>query len=158
RNLQPNGPYYLLGACFGALVAFEMAQQLEAQGETVGLLVLMDPPRPVQSTARRMYYRAKHRAERSFVLMRFIASRLALYARTFKKLSKDERRAWMREKLQIFGGMVAHRDLFRGDRREFNQARVLEANLSAAQTYVPQAYRGSMLLFQAARRKGQSAE
>jgi thioesterase domain-containing protein len=42
RTLQPCGPYLLAGRCFGSLVAFEMAQQLHAQGESVDLLVVLD--------------------------------------------------------------------------------------------------------------------
>ena len=42
RNVQPIGPYFLGGFSFGGLVAYEMAQQLRAGGEDVGLLVLFD--------------------------------------------------------------------------------------------------------------------
>ncbi|RPH53697.1 non-ribosomal peptide synthetase, partial [bacterium] len=42
RALQPHGPYLLGGWSFGALVALEMARQLEEQGERVGLLALID--------------------------------------------------------------------------------------------------------------------
>ncbi len=44
---QPEGPYLLGGRCIGGLVAFEMAQQLQAQGQKVALLVLFDTPAPV---------------------------------------------------------------------------------------------------------------
>lgn len=46
RAVQPEGPYLLGGYCNGGLVAYEMAQQLHAQGQTVDLLVLMDPDTP----------------------------------------------------------------------------------------------------------------
>jgi thioesterase domain-containing protein/acyl carrier protein len=42
RTFQPEGPYFLMGLSFGGNVAFEMAQQLEAQGQKVALLVLFD--------------------------------------------------------------------------------------------------------------------
>jgi amino acid adenylation domain-containing protein len=42
RKLQPNGPYLLGGHCYGGVLAFEMAQQLQRQGETVDLLVVID--------------------------------------------------------------------------------------------------------------------
>jgi aspartate racemase len=42
RTVQPRGPYSLGGFSFGGLVAYEMAQQLLARGEEVGLLVLFD--------------------------------------------------------------------------------------------------------------------
>jgi phthiocerol/phenolphthiocerol synthesis type-I polyketide synthase E len=41
-TVQPNGPYYLGGYCLGGTVALEMAQQLSAQGQKVGLVILMD--------------------------------------------------------------------------------------------------------------------
>jgi amino acid adenylation domain-containing protein len=42
RAVQPEGPYYLGGFSFGGTVAFEMAQQLRAQGQAVGLLAILD--------------------------------------------------------------------------------------------------------------------
>jgi thioesterase domain-containing protein len=42
RTLQPEGPYFIGGYSFGGLVAYEMAQQLRAGGESVGLLALLD--------------------------------------------------------------------------------------------------------------------
>ncbi|MCA1612744.1 MAG: phosphopantetheine-binding protein [Acidobacteria bacterium] len=46
RALQPEGPYHLAGYSSGGIVAFEMAQQLQAQGHKVGLLAMLDtyPP------------------------------------------------------------------------------------------------------------------
>lgn len=43
RAVQPEGPYLLGGFCNGGVVAYEMAQQLHAQGEKVDLLILMNP-------------------------------------------------------------------------------------------------------------------
>jgi thioesterase domain-containing protein/acyl carrier protein len=42
RTVQPSGPYHLLGWSFGGVVAHEMAVQLQADGETVSLLGLLD--------------------------------------------------------------------------------------------------------------------
>ena len=42
RTVQPYGPYYLGGLCFGGWIAYEMAQQLCGQSEEVGLLALFD--------------------------------------------------------------------------------------------------------------------
>jgi amino acid adenylation domain-containing protein len=42
RRVQPHGPYYLIGYCLGALVMFELAQQLARAGEKTAL-VLIDP-------------------------------------------------------------------------------------------------------------------
>jgi amino acid adenylation domain-containing protein len=42
RLHQPRGPYYLCGASFGGVVAFEMARRLVADGEEVRFLGLLD--------------------------------------------------------------------------------------------------------------------
>ena len=50
RTVQPSGPYLIGGFSFGALFAYEMAQQLRAFGETVALLALLDPTWPSSNT------------------------------------------------------------------------------------------------------------
>lgn len=40
--LQPQGPYYLCGYSFGGLLAYEIAQQLSAQEQIVGMVALFD--------------------------------------------------------------------------------------------------------------------
>ncbi len=42
RTLQPEGPYFLIGLHCGGVVAYEMAQQLIAQGQQVGLLASLN--------------------------------------------------------------------------------------------------------------------
>ncbi|MBI3979303.1 MAG: non-ribosomal peptide synthetase [Chloroflexi bacterium] len=51
RSVEPAGPYYLGGLSFGGKVAYEMAQQLRAQGERVALLALFDPYGPGYAAA-----------------------------------------------------------------------------------------------------------
>src|SRR5262249_55291843 len=46
RAAQPAGPYALGGWSMGGVVAFEMARQLTAAGETVELLALLDSAAP----------------------------------------------------------------------------------------------------------------
>jgi thioesterase domain-containing protein len=48
---QPHGPYLLLGYSIGGTIAWEMARQLEARGERVGLLALVDTPNYVEDRA-----------------------------------------------------------------------------------------------------------
>ncbi len=47
RTVQPRGPYLLGAYSFGCYVAYEMTLQLEAEGETVGALVLVDEGAPL---------------------------------------------------------------------------------------------------------------
>jgi thioesterase domain-containing protein len=44
RLIQPRGPYYLAGHCDGAVIAFEAATQLQAEGQTVAFLGIFDTP------------------------------------------------------------------------------------------------------------------
>ncbi len=46
RAFQPAGPYRLGGHCFGGLLAYEMAQQLVADGQEVALLALIETEAP----------------------------------------------------------------------------------------------------------------
>ena len=48
RTVQPHGPYLLGGFSGGGITAYEMARQLEADGEEVALLVMLDTPLPMR--------------------------------------------------------------------------------------------------------------
>lgn len=47
-QVQAEGPYLLGGHSYGGLVAMEVAAVLEAWGHDVGLVIIMDTPRPEQ--------------------------------------------------------------------------------------------------------------
>jgi|SRR5271166_6140361 len=42
RQLQPRGPYFLVGYSLGGLVTLEIAQRLRAKGEDIALLAMLD--------------------------------------------------------------------------------------------------------------------
>jgi phthiocerol/phenolphthiocerol synthesis type-I polyketide synthase C len=46
QTVAPRGPYFLGGWSIGGVVAFEMAQQLQKQGERMALVALFDSPAP----------------------------------------------------------------------------------------------------------------
>ncbi|MGQ0634991.1 MAG: amino acid adenylation domain-containing protein [Planctomycetaceae bacterium] len=57
REIQPQGPYCLAGMCLGGIVAHEMALKLQAAGEEVSLLAVLDTrfaPRPIEAPRRFM--------------------------------------------------------------------------------------------------------
>lgn len=47
REVQPSGPYRLIGYCFGGAVALEMASMLEEAGEQVDLVAVIDGSLPL---------------------------------------------------------------------------------------------------------------
>ena len=46
REAQPQGPYFIGGYSFGGIVAFEIARQLRAAGQSVGMLAILDTEAP----------------------------------------------------------------------------------------------------------------
>jgi amino acid adenylation domain-containing protein len=55
RAIQPSGPYHLAGHSSGGMIVFEMACQLVEQGETVGLLALLDCDPNTGKTRHRLF-------------------------------------------------------------------------------------------------------
>jgi thioesterase domain-containing protein len=67
KELQPHGPYLLIGYSLGGLVTFEMAQRLTENGEKVALLAMLDSyPHPrylsLRQRARLVAQQARHHA------------------------------------------------------------------------------------------------
>ena len=46
RKIQKSGPYYFCGYSFGGLVAYQIAMRLIDEGESAGLVALLDTPNP----------------------------------------------------------------------------------------------------------------
>jgi FkbH-like protein len=76
REKQPQGPYLLCGMCAGGVIAYEMANQLVHQGESVDFVVLLDAATP--QAQHKSHLAAKHRLAR------------------FSQTIKDERRSDVR--------------------------------------------------------------
>jgi amino acid adenylation domain-containing protein len=95
RAVQPAGPYYLFGWSFGGIPAHEIAVQLQALGEEVAAVILMDTAPPSPETARvprtadtaddlaRLVERA--RKEAGEILGAISDDEVALLARTYQK-------------------------------------------------------------------------
>jgi acyl-CoA synthetase (AMP-forming)/AMP-acid ligase II/thioesterase domain-containing protein/acyl carrier protein len=148
RKIQPAGPYFLSGACYGARVAYEMARQLQAAGERIGLLLMLDPSPPFYGPdgQRRSATGVRQRTVRRASLIRFILDRVVLLASTFAKLNGAQRRALIRQKLGVLRGMIEQRDLFRGDRSELYARAVYRANREAGSCYIPGAFAGPAVM------------
>jgi amino acid adenylation domain-containing protein len=139
RQVQPEGPYNLLGTCMGAVVTFEMAQQLLAAGQEVGLLVLVEPRGPFRTFGPETRPSPTPR-------LQFIVERLKLYGQTLATLRGQQRIEYVRDRLKTLAQIVVQRDLLRGASSEFNSEVVRQANVSAARRYKPQRYPGRVVL------------
>jgi aspartate racemase len=148
RQVQPHGPYNLLGVCMGGVVAYEMAQQLRAAGQEVAPLVLIDAWLPGAPSEQRLGLGPRVRAVADLV-----GSRLQLYARMLMRLRGRQRLGYLRERLRTFTQILAQRDMFRGDRSDLYLRMVTQANLLALRQYEPRVYPGRALLIRAEDRR-----
>ncbi len=141
RLVQPAGPYALLGFSFGGLVAYEMAQQLSAAGESVNLLGMLDTWQPgylhqVES-ATAWPVRAWHR-------MRLVS----LHTRKLSKL-QTVRYTLGRLKSRVLRVMYVRMANSDGVSLPGSMRRVRDINLMAAARYVVRPYSGTITLFRA---------
>jgi len=99
-TVKREGPYILVGICSGGVVAFEMAQELHAQGQQVALLALVEPSPPrvsnVQSYAKLAAY----------ILHRF-ARRLGHHSRKMAQRDAAEQRVYLRMKAKVIANWLA---------------------------------------------------
>jgi oxalate---CoA ligase len=144
REMQPTGPYFLSGACYGARVAYEMARQLEAAGERIGLLLMLDPSSPFHRADGRLRGEADgdKPVKPGATVVRFVADRIVMHATAFARLRGAQRAAFVREKLSTLRDIMKQRDLFRGDRSEYYRRLVYAANRAAGSRYVPGSFGG----------------
>ena len=89
REVQPQGPYDLVGFSFGGPVAYEVAQQLIASGETVGLLALIDSRHPAQPLPALGFH------------PRFVPRRVANQIRIVRRLGLRSGAAYLQRRLRI---------------------------------------------------------
>jgi amino acid adenylation domain-containing protein len=120
KTLQPQGPYYLGGLSFGGMVAFEAAQQLQAQGEEVALLALFDTWDPKAYTIYPLPKRLlTHLRKFCHSPVKYLCSKLTKINK-FLKLKQETR---LNHVPQIY--------------------------LEAQQNYIPQTYSGKVTVFKA---------
>jgi amino acid adenylation domain-containing protein len=142
RLLQPEGPYFLGGHCLGGLIAFEMAQQLHAQGQRVALVALMDSFAPSGKQRSRGRVPLRHRVERSLALTR-------LHVENLRLLGWQERLSYLEVKFsrllyKIYMSVGTSWLLAAQARR-----RILAAGVRALRNYNPKVYPGALTLFRA---------
>ncbi len=153
RTVQPQGPYFLGGLSMGGVVAFEMAQQLVAQGQKVNLLALMDVTAMASSV--------EPTEEDYLALLGSFAQDLGLDVEDldfsldyFLQLTFDEQLAYILEQLRMENLLAPDVELPQ-IRRLFH---VFKTNTYAKRSYVPRTYPGRVTLFKASDRSLKDVE
>ena len=146
EGAQPSGPYFLGGYCLGGTIAFEIARQIQAQGERVALLAMFDTTDwskiPLPSIWDKSYYALQ---------------RLVFHAANFFRLDSEgmgqfftEKMNVLRSRIPVWRGMLLAsfaKSQRPGLAESVVLAKIWQANDHAALTYVPQPYRGSVTDF-----------
>ncbi|UKO99747.1 condensation domain-containing protein [Nostoc sp. UHCC 0870] len=136
RTIQPKGPYYLGGNSMGGTIAFEMAQQLQQQGEEVAVLVMFDTFN--QGAFPRLSFRQQH----YWAYLWQLGLSLDLLAELGELLQRQ------------FQTLICHLYLRSGMSLPANLRRMFvpEANMQAKRAYTAQVYsaeRDRIILFRA---------
>lgn len=151
RGVQSHGPYALGGYCFGSMIALEIAQQLNADGEEIQLLALVDSYCP-----KSLYRNLSLRPDRLWKTL----SNVPGFVWDFLSWSRSEKyqhlnRYWRRLLQAVFGktGHGAHQRGVESDLvtpcEDATTTKMRMANFTAYENYVPQTYAGAMTLFRA---------
>ena len=90
KSVQPHGPYALGGFCLGGPVALEMARRLEDAGETVSILLLVDPRLPRPNDLRYTLWLVPRRFRDGTI-------RRSIVRRVRRRPRPDPGRSWMSE-------------------------------------------------------------
>jgi len=143
KTLQPHGPYYLLGVSIGGRVAFEMAQQLQAQGEEVALLGLIDTTartgvKHLPPSSRVSGHWGKFKQEGFSYITRKLKSRFGRIQYRLKAIRA--------EIYQRFSQPVPD---------ELKSIASLETNIKIKKQHFPQPYSGKVTLFRAMGRRAE---
>jgi thioesterase domain-containing protein len=159
RAIQPHGPYYLGGASYGGSVAFEMAQQLHAQGQHVALLAMFDNEPPniePEIGPRRLLWRLRQMAN--------FLKNLPYWFNDFRQHPPQQMLARLKRKLivarkeitarlrstQVQPAAIEAEDIidYAAELSE-HRRRLIETHYQAMNRYFPKPYHGRVTLFQA---------
>ena len=140
KAVQPKGPYFLGGYCMGGTIAYEMAQTLTAQGETVALVAMLDTY--------------------NFAVMgkstgpKAVLQKLKFHVGNFVKLRPGEMLDYVKEKVRVAKDGELKNWIGRGAKEpkadqssEARESSVQSVNDEACMLYAPKPYTGSLTLF-----------
>jgi surfactin family lipopeptide synthetase A len=144
KTVQSQGPYFLGGVCLGGVIAFEMAQQLRAQGDQVERVILIDSHFPVFP---KHYLAGAFRSRAVSVVDSYLGDILALNAKQkFHYVANHLLNGTLR--VRRSAASLVHRFMRKDETATVLHAvlqRVKEANALAEASYVPQYYPGRLI-------------
>ena len=156
RVVRAKGPYYLGGFCIGGMVTFEMARQLQKQGEDVALLVLLDPD-PINQRSDQSLSVEKSVPSLSAHIT-YLRNKMKRHLRELAPLGPQEKLSYalvrvknrimeLRGKISWFGRKVLYESFDRPLPLALRTHHLATIYQRAAQVYAPKLYQGPVILF-----------
>jgi len=148
RSVRNSGPYIIIGACFGATVAYEMARELMATGNEILYLGLIDPNnlefRTDDGTGR-AYFTGWNKAH---AIGNLLSSRIKAYTDELRDTAGHERLQFLLRKAVSVGATLAHHNKTTRLSREIHQLEVANANRRALRRYRREPLVGKLKTFE----------
>jgi thioesterase domain-containing protein/acyl carrier protein len=167
RTVQPEGPYHLGGWSMGGVIAFEMAQQLRAQGQEVAKLFLVDVLAPSPAGTFRSLAQPLQKAwsrfdkDEAMKLSIHFAQDIGLnlmnmptWREKLEALKPDEQLAWVVQEAKNYQILPADMS----DEEVTHLFELFRTNVQARQNYAGRTYHGRVKLFIAEERFLKSIE
>ncbi|MBD2494913.1 amino acid adenylation domain-containing protein [Nostoc sp. FACHB-280] len=142
RQLQPNGPYLLGGHCYGGILAFEIAQQLQKQGQKVGLVAIIDAILPETTIVTSPDDDAKFLLRLAEETKIWNDINLSLSFEEMRDLSLHEQFNLINQKANFIFSEAEIQDFL-------HHYKVFKANVQAMRNYVPQVYPDALTILRA---------
>ncbi|RCJ40973.1 non-ribosomal peptide synthetase [Nostoc minutum NIES-26] len=142
RTVQPEGPYLLGGWCYGGVIAFEMAQQLQKQGETVDLLAIVDAILPEIVIHPTKDDDAKFLLRLAESVKNWFNVDFSVSYEELRNLPVDEQFHLLFKKANLELSDIEMEQYLRG-------FKLFKAHIQAMRNYVPQVYPHQITLFKA---------
>jgi len=146
RSVQPEGPYHLCGWSFGGFVAYEMASQLEREGERVAFVGIVDAMEPELARTRLAKSDAELLAGIGGDLSEHVGAAFPLRAEALEGMEPEERLRRVVEALHALG--AAPRSFGAPELRDHCQ--VFRERTASLSGYAPGPFSGPLTLFRAA--------
>jgi amino acid adenylation domain-containing protein len=146
RLAQPEGPYQLGGWSLGGVIALEMAQQLQKQGDKVTLLALLDTRVPLYDFILQKREQAEILADLARALTSFLGKKMGVVYEDLQKLPQEQQLDHLLEemiKAHVVSPGTGHMHMKRF-------VEVYTNNTQAVLNYVVQPYTQRITLFRAA--------
>jgi acyl transferase domain-containing protein/thioesterase domain-containing protein/acyl carrier protein len=148
RERQPHGPYFVVGHSFGGLVTYEIARQLSAQNEPMGLVGLLDTFQRNLTEEDALLQAAPQKAGKLPIMQRLSKDIRTLILGQDRIGYLQERKtylqAWLLKTLYRTAHKLSLR--FEWEMPAFLKD-VKEANWIAADYFTPETYEGTVVLF-----------